>query len=78
MKKVKSSQATILVYNWAKHSFSLWVLLRLVRNGEIMNFITEKPRSTPDDVDIGTSRANFKNFIVFVNRTKHLDSHMAA
>ena len=27
MKKVRSSQAAILVLNWVKHSFSLWVFL---------------------------------------------------
>ena len=29
MKKLRSSQATILVLNWIKHSFSLWVSLKL-------------------------------------------------
>ena len=32
MKKVRSSQASVLVLNWVKHSFSLWVSLKQVED----------------------------------------------
>ena len=61
MKQVRSSQAAIVVLNWAKHGFSLWVSLIIINFFSLITLLYWKEGSTFFNKKLRNTKTCIKN-----------------